>query len=110
VDTYGGERPAGTALALILDVGHVALGPPVDVLVPEIAPEDGGHVVHGADSLLEHGGAEAVELRSDLVAVHVGELVDGDGEGHLSGLVAGVVLGDLDGILLEDLHAVGLLN
>ena len=106
--TYGGESPARAApLALVLDVGDVSLVSPVDVDSRLLLGR--GHVVHGADARLGHGRAVVVEPLSDLVGVEVGELVEADLEGHLSGLEATVVLGYLDGVLLEDLHAVGLL-
>merc|ERR1719498_1945179 len=94
----GGERPAGAALALVLDGGHGALG----------APVDGGREVHGAEVrelvvLGTGGGAEAADvLGGELLLGEVGELVEAHGPREALGVV-----GDhLRGVLAEHVEAV----
>jgi hypothetical protein len=89
-DTDGRESPAGAAGCLVLDGGDLALGGPVNVsnnleLVVALGDSDQGHGVE------ESGG--------ELLSGVDGELVDS----HLVGLAGiGVVLVDLDEVLLED--------
>jgi len=95
--TGGGERPARTALSLVLDGGDGTLGDPVDrsgqddvVSVGEVSRA--GEIA--SDGLVAGEGLE-------LLSAHVGKLVDSHGPGSSLGVVG------VDGvdILLEDVES-----
>ncbi len=110
----GGEGPAGTALALVLDGGDSTLGAPVE----GVSVADAGELssVEGVGK----GSLDVVEtgvLGSELLVGEVTELVDGEGVGVALGVLGedvvevgleGVVLGEevghlvLLGVLLDE--------
>mmetsp|Transcript_54144 Transcript_54144/g.118036 ORF Transcript_54144/g.118036 Transcript_54144/m.118036 type:complete len:368 (-) Transcript_54144:19-1122(-) len=86
--TGGGERPAGAALALILDGGHNAgLGGPVH------GGGQGGHILRGGvgegSGLLIRDSQAQAHVGNPLVIAHVGELVVAKGVA-LAHLVVGL--------------------
>lgn len=103
--TGGGERPAGAALALILDRGDGTLGNPVD------GGSQGGEVSRSLkDAVSLDGRIRAVKAKADvrtpLINGHVGELVVAKGVGQVLGvvgldqiIVVGEVLEHLDEVL-----------
>jgi hypothetical protein len=99
--TGGGERPAGTALALVLDWGDGTLGSPVDR----------GSGLGGEENLvaltLGHGGGK-VELL-EFSRGEISELVDAKSVGVKTTGSLVVVLVDVSNVVSIDLHAVGLL-
>jgi len=76
----GGERPAGSALALVLNRGDSALGNPVD-LIGEV-----GLIEDGDVPLLLHLRLETSELLS-LISGPVSELIDTNGPGVVTSVV-----------------------
>jgi len=120
--TSGGERPAGTALALVLDRGDGTKGGPVN------GGRKGGDVSRSLVDLSSGGGLGTLQAQLDvgapLIEGHVGELVVAKSEGEVLGvvglddvIVVGVVgqhldevLGGLSGnlVLLQPVEELGL--
>jgi len=102
--TGGGERPAGTALALVLDRGDGTKSFPVN------GGRQGGDVSRSLVDLSGGRGLRALQAQLDvltpLVLGHVGELVVAQGVGQVLGIVG---LDDIIvvGVVVQHLHEVG---
>lgn len=83
--TSGGERPARSALTLVLNTSNGTLGSPVP------ASRSGGiNLVYGKTSRRSLGNIHATSPGGELLKCLVGELIDGDSEA----LSLGIVLSD----------------
>ena len=93
--SHSGEGPAGSAGALVLDLGHSVVASPVD------CGWDGGWEGLDVACLAVGGGAEVDGL--ELGLGQVGELVDSNHEGELSVVGSLVVVLDLEDVGSVDL-------
>ena len=105
--TGGGEGPAGAALALVLDVGDVSLGSPVDGV--GVGLSGGGW--HWLAVGVGLGAVSESVVLNPLLVGEISPLVHLDGEGLLAGESLDVVLHDelsRDEPVLESTHLVSL--